>query len=196
MSTASLAVASEEPTAHQHRVAIGRSRSPHTAITVRPAPRREPPFDDEGAQLHLVGPRDRPLPFVEHQRDNQAELDSAQSPFGHLTATSQDLPDPVGFSRRLLVGALEAFAGRRSIAQLAPYLSRGVFAGLARDCDNAKVTNRWRGGAAVRTIHLCEPADGVAEIAAVVAVRGRSRAVALRLEGQNGRWRCVRLQLG
>ncbi|SDJ33457.1 hypothetical protein SAMN05444157_2872 [Frankineae bacterium MT45] len=193
MNTASLAIADQEPTSHQHRVQLGRSRSPRTAITVRPAPRREPPFDDEGVTLHLVGSRDQLLPFVEPSRDGHTSTVAAD---GCQAPPDSELPDPVGFSRRLLVGTMEAFAGHRSMAQLAPYLSRGVFAGLARDCENATVTNRWRGGAAVRSIHLCEPAEGVAEVAAVIAVRGRSRAVALRLEGQHGRWRCVRLQLG
>ena len=39
-------------------------------ITVRPAPRREPPFDDELPEryLQLIGPHDRPLPFAPSQR--------------------------------------------------------------------------------------------------------------------------------
>ena len=42
---------------------------PHR-VTVRPAPRREPPFDDEIPQRHLtlVGPHDRPLPFAPSRR--------------------------------------------------------------------------------------------------------------------------------
>jgi hypothetical protein len=45
-------------------------------------------------------------------------------------------------------------------------------------------------------VRVFEPADGVAELSAVVQVGPRYRAVAARLEGRNGRWRCVRLQLG
>jgi hypothetical protein len=48
----------------------------------------------------------------------------------------------------------------------------------------------------VHSIHIIEPADGVAEIAAIVRVGERFRAMALRLEGLDGRWRCVRLQIG
>lgn len=167
-------------------------RRPHR-VAVRPAPRREPPYDDERPHLRLVGPNDQVLPFEDLTVGRRA----APPNFGHRPTTRAELSDPVAFSRRLLIGTLEIFAGRRSIAQLSPYLSRGVFLGLARDCDNERMVNRWSGAAAVRSVHVCEPVDGVAEIAAVISVRGgRCRAVALRLEGLDGRWRCVRLQLG
>ena len=45
-------------------------------------------------------------------------------------------------------------------------------------------------------LHVTEPADGVAEVAAVLRIENRFRALALRLEGLDGRWRCVRLQIG
>jgi hypothetical protein len=48
----------------------------------------------------------------------------------------------------------------------------------------------------LRSIRVCEPADGVAEVSAVVQIGPRFRAMAARLEGLDGRWRCVRLQLG
>ena len=38
--------------------------------------------------------------------------------------------------------------------------------------------------------------DGVVEAAATVRVGARYRAIAFRLEGLDGRWRCVRLQIG
>ena len=50
-----------------------------------------------------------------------------------------------------------------------------------------------RGGAKlapprIRRVHVCEPGDGIAEISAVVLLEGRVRALALRLEGTDGRW--------
>ena len=56
-----------------------------------------------------------------------------------------------------------------------------------------------RGAAArgvVRSIHVSEPVDGVAEVAALVRRGARSTAVALRLEGLDGRWQCTALELG
>jgi transcription antitermination factor NusA-like protein len=49
---------------------------------------------------------------------------------------------------------------------------------------------------ALRSIRVGEPADGIAEISAVIRQGERHRAVAVRLEGIDGRWRCTALQLG
>jgi hypothetical protein len=38
--------------------------------------------------------------------------------------------------------------------------------------------------------------DGVAEVSAVARRGGRAHAVAARLEGIDGRWRCTALQIG
>ena len=48
----------------------------------------------------------------------------------------------------------------------------------------------------VGTVHVCEPVDGVAEVTAVARRDGRAHAVAARLEGIDGRWRCTALQIG
>jgi hypothetical protein len=48
----------------------------------------------------------------------------------------------------------------------------------------------------VRSLHVSEPADGVAEVCALVRRGGRSTAVALRLEGMDGRWKCTAIELG
>jgi hypothetical protein len=48
----------------------------------------------------------------------------------------------------------------------------------------------------VGTVRVCQPADGVAEAAAVVHGPQRTRAIALRLEGLDGRWRVTVFQAG
>ena len=45
-------------------------------------------------------------------------------------------------------------------------------------------------------VRVCEPADGVAEAAVVVSDGPRVRAVAVRLVGQDGKWRVSALQVG
>jgi hypothetical protein len=170
---------------------VPRVRKP---ITVRPAPRREPPFDDEAPHLRLVGRHDRALPFDSWpDRPQDALLWQAVQPTGR-----GDLPDPGTWGRRMLIAVLEARAGRRSLQQLAPLLSAGVQGGLARDLARSTASYRQAGAVdhRVRSVHVCEPADGVAELAAVIQIGTRVRAVAARLEGQDGRWRCVRLQIG
>jgi Family of unknown function (DUF6459) len=48
----------------------------------------------------------------------------------------------------------------------------------------------------VQSVHGCSPRDGVAEATVVVNDGARIRAVAVRLEGWDGRWRVTALQLG
>jgi hypothetical protein len=48
----------------------------------------------------------------------------------------------------------------------------------------------------VRSVHVSEPADGVAELSVVLVGAGRPRALALRLEGWDGRWICTALADG
>jgi hypothetical protein len=159
-------------------------------ITVRPAPPREPLFDDEvpARHLRLVGPHDRPLPFAPSRR----RLTDPRDLFAMQPTGRGQLPDPRWFARRLLIGALEALGGRRSPRQLAPHLSQAVLNGLLGDSPRRE----WPHPATLRSMRVSEPADGVAEISAVVQTGPRFRAVAARLEGLDGRWRCVRLQLG
>jgi hypothetical protein len=142
----------------------------------------------------VVGPHDRALPFEPWP----ARLHHAP-PWQAPQATGRgELPDPATWGRRMLIAVLEARAGRRSLQQLTPLLSHGVHGGLCRDLSRSSGAQRRADLAdyRVRSIHISEPADGVAELAAVVQVGARFRAVAARLEGLDGRWRCVRLQIG
>jgi Family of unknown function (DUF6459) len=110
-----------------------------------------------------------------------------------------ELPPPRIFGARLVQALSEATAGERPLAQLSPYLSRTVyrrlerhFAGTVRGTGGVGPDNR----SAVRSVRVCEPSDGVAELAAVVRRGGRMAAIALRLEGLDGRWQCTALQMG
>ncbi len=165
-------------------------------IRIRPAPRREPPFDDEDPTPHLrlIGPHDRPLPFALPSRRRITE---PRGPFSIRPTSRGELPDPEVFGRRLLVATFETLANRRPLQQLAPHLSQSVYSGLALDLEHPVPSRAWRRERpAVCSVRLCEPADGVAELAIVVQAGTRRRAVALRLEGLDGRWRCVRMQMG
>jgi hypothetical protein len=90
---------------------------------------------------------------------------------------------------------LEALAGRRPMTQLQALASPGLYTALSRG-----PRPRWcREGTAplvLGPVHLSEPVDGVAEISAVARRAGRAHAVAARLEGIDGRWRCTALQIG
>lgn len=159
-------------------------------VVIRPAPRREPPFDDELREPRaLVGPHDRRLPFA-----------PAATPRAWLPSPARpsDLPDPSSWAQRLLIGMIETAAGRRPLHQLGAMLSPSVTRGLGADFDRAAGlgTPHWLHRASVRSVRASEPAEGIAELSATVEVGHRVRALALRLEAHHGRWRCTRLQLG
>ncbi|RJK95414.1 Rv3235 family protein [Vallicoccus soli] len=111
-----------------------------------------------------------------------------------------ELPDPAAWSGRYVQAALEVLAGERPVTQLVRWTSARVYADLQRRALAAGTAGPGarRGGprCAVRSVHVGAPADGVAEVCAVVARAGRVHAVALRLEGLGGRWRCTALQVG
>jgi hypothetical protein len=115
--------------------------------------------------------------------------------FGPRWTTRADLPDPREAGRRVVTTALEALAGRRPIGQVAPLVTPGLFTALS-----GGRRPRWCAeGAApivVGPVHVCEPVDGVAEVSTVVRRAGRAHAVAARLEGVDGRWRCTAVQIG
>ena len=48
----------------------------------------------------------------------------------------------------------------------------------------------------VRSVRIGEPRDGVVEACALVSDGGRLRAVAVRMEGLDGRWRVTALEIG
>jgi hypothetical protein len=95
---------------------------------------------------------------------------------------------------------VEVTSGVRPVAQLVRWTTTDVYATIQRRIAHTELAQRGangrRVGAIVRSIHIDEPADGVAEVCAVVQHGARCRAVALRLEGFDGRWQCTALQVG
>jgi hypothetical protein len=132
---------------------------------------------------HRPGPRPRPA------------YSAPDDDFGPAWSARAELPDARDAGRRLITLTLEALAGRRPLAQLQAITSLGVFAALS-----GGRRPRWCAEATsplvVGPVHVCEPVDGVAEVTAVARRGGRAHAVAARLEGIDGRWRCTALQVG
>jgi hypothetical protein len=135
--------------------------------------------------VHRPGPRPRP----------EGRLDGPGTDFGPTWSGRADLPDAREAGRRLLTTVLEALAGRRPLTQLRPMTSPGVFTALSTGRRP-----RWcaEGGAPILLggVHVCEPVDGVAEVSGVARRAGRAHAIAARLEGIDGRWRCTAVQIG
>jgi Family of unknown function (DUF6459) len=160
------------------------------SVVIKPAPLREPPFDDELPDARpLYGPFDRRLPF------DAVPLRPVWKP---APPRPSELPAPGPWARRLLIGMIETAAGRRPLHQLTPLLSPSVTRGIGADFERAAQagTPHWLHRASVRSVRASEPARGVSELCATVDTGGRIRAIAMRLEEHHGRWRCTRLQLG
>ncbi|MBW9110106.1 Rv3235 family protein [Microbacterium ureisolvens] len=111
------------------------------------------------------------------------------------------LPDSETFLRNLTVGVLEVFAGVREVDQLARWLTEDAYRKLVTRANLATRARSARGVAAKRPVHAImsvhesSPADGIIE--AVIVVRGpaRTRALAVRIEGMDSRWRATSLAL-
>jgi hypothetical protein len=116
-------------------------------------------------------------------------------------ASEHRVPPPAAaWARQFVQAALEAAAGRRPVSQLVRWTSEEVFALLTRRASLAARLDR--AGAtvtctcSVRSVRLCRLTAEVVEASAVVVDRGRFRAVALRLEDSDGRWRVTALEIG
>lgn len=101
------------------------------------------------------------------------------------------LPEPGAWLVALLQAMREVATGDRPRHQLRRWVGGEVYEWLGR-------VSAARGTAplgALCSVHVCQPASGVVEATALVADRGRVRAVALRLEAAHGSWRCSRLDI-
>ncbi|WP_448615705.1 Rv3235 family protein [Modestobacter sp. URMC 112] len=159
-----------------------------------------PPAVQPRGPVALVVPgrypdRQAPPPGPRPRMDAPAQFPGVDPEFGPRHTRRTELPEATGAGRRLVTLALEAFAGRRPIAQLRPVVTPALFAALS-----SGRRPRWcaegTAALAVTSVRVCEPVDGVAEVSAVVRRSGRAHAVAARLEGIDGRWRCTALQVG
>ena len=146
----------------------------------------------------LPGPR---RPYVGIDDDDDGPTFTARA----------DLPDPQAWAGRLAQAVVEVCGGGRPLGQLLRWVSPAVFAQL-RDWQPQQprpVGSRPAGRASspknvrvlrhrfdqVRSVHVCEPADGIVEVSVVIAGAQRWWALALRLEGLNGRWVATQLEL-
>jgi hypothetical protein len=122
--------------------------------------------------------------------------------FGPQRTLRDDLPDPTAWAGRITLALLEVMTGVRPAPQVLRWTSPEVYAVVAR--RSALVARRVAEGNAPRTrprlrvirVRVCEPADGVAEATVVISDGPRVRAVAVRLVGQDGKWRVSALQVG
>ena len=157
------------------------------ALRLVPVPVSAPPYDDEvgpAPLLRLVTTPSAPEPV---RFDDEAWVAAARTP------TAQ-LPSSDGFARTLVQGVLEALAGVRSLKQLQRDTTPELYASLADQVSRHRTTSGLRPDRhAIRSMHVQERPEGIVEVSATVVRGARMGALALRLEGLDGRWRCTEL---
>lgn len=160
-------------------------------------------------------PELRLLPALEEPADNVAmaveprtrrrpgRRDSIEEEFGPQKTASTMLPAPTPWAGRLVQAVIEVVSGVRPVTQLVRWTTAPVYealcarvarpvayAGASRDIATTRLAE------VVRSVRVSEPRDGVAEVCAIVQQGQRCRAIALRLEGIDGRWQCTALHIG
>lgn len=194
------------------------------ALRLLPVPPRDPPHDDlphddvrDGAPAPTGRPSEpgvqgtlalaftlpsgvpaepEPSPALRVVADGGDEED----PFRPRLTPRVALPDPRLWAARFVQALVEVVAGERPNTQLVRWTSTEVHDQLdervrlvaAAGAPGVRRAPRWL----VRSVHVSEPVDGVAEVCGLVTRAGRHAALALRLEGIDGRWRCTALELG
>jgi hypothetical protein len=176
---------------------------PATSVTVPVAPRhREHLLAVQGtlaldwtgtpaAHVATAEPATAPLRLVPRTTAIDHDVDPAVAA---VATPSTALPDPGPWTAQLVQAVVEVLAGERQRQQLVRWLSPEVYGELGRHLSLApRAAGAPRLRRTVSSVHVTEPADGVVEASVVVVGGRRARAVALRLEGLDGRWRCTRL---
>lgn len=188
-----------------------------------PLPVWEPPYDDEVARSASArrsdsGPAARcgamivqgtlalafvlpsgatatpaPPPDLRLLPDPAAADIADECEFGPQPTARADLCEPREWAGRFVQAVVEVMARERPATQLVRWTSRDVYDDLSQRVVGATSSAPRP---VVRSVHVAEPADGVAEVAALVRRGARCVAVALRLEGLDGRWQCTALELG
>jgi len=117
--------------------------------------------------------------------------------FGHQPATRDSLPNPQPLIESLTRSVIEILAGARELEQISRWVTDEVYRNLRKRVIISARARRAKGQVVSRpnfalgSTSYCEPRDGAVEAVVIVRGRARTRAVALRLEGMDGRWRAT-----
>lgn len=196
-----------DPALARHRDTAGRSarRSELTAVPdpvtsalpalrLLPAPDCEPPYDDDPAH-----PATSPAPAPQRGLRLVPAVADRPTPVrpGTAAAVRSDsaLPGARPFAVALVHRLVEVRGGVRPVLQLQRDTTPSLYADLERALHRrARATGARPGSRDVRSVHVQERPEGVAEVCATVRCGTRMAALALRLEAIGGRWLCTQVQ--
>lgn len=117
--------------------------------------------------------------------------------FGFQPTLREHLPDPRPLLENLARSGYEIIVGARDLNQIARWVTDLVYRDMLRRVIlGTRVRRRnstpvRRPTVSVLAMRTCEPRDGVVEGTIILNTGNRVRAVAIRLEGMDGRWRAA-----
>ncbi len=168
-------------------------------------PPRRPPARRPGvATVTRLAPPDRPVATVSDLQTALA-LEFGRSPDlpprPQLALVTGRDPGLEGFATRFAQAIVEVISGDRGPQQLIRWTSPEVYHDLL---TRSRALHRvhpagersHRARAVVRSVHISRPDTGVAELSIHVRHGERSRAIAIRIEEDEGQWRCTALEFG
>ena len=121
--------------------------------------------------------------------------------FNRQPTSASQLPDPQPLVENLAASIIEVLAGARDLEQIARWMNEQVYKHLLRRtiiAARGRSARKQPAGRPVFTIaatRITQPADGVVEATVIVLGKARTRAVAIRLEGFDSRWRATALHV-
>ena len=121
--------------------------------------------------------------------------------FGHQPTGRAELPNPEPLLQNLTRCVIEILAGARELEQISRWVTDDVYRHLLRRVLLSSRARQAKNQVIVRPsftigrVSICEPRDGVVEAVIVVTSRARTRAVAIRLEGMDNRWRATAINV-
>ena len=121
--------------------------------------------------------------------------------FGEQPTSRSSLPDPAPLIENLTRAVIEILAGARDLEQISRWVTDDVYRHLLKRVVLSARARHATGRPATRpyfsvgSISQYEPRDGAVEAVVIVHSRARTRAVALRLEGLDNRWRATAINV-
>ncbi|MDH6423766.1 Rv3235 family protein [Aurantimicrobium minutum] len=121
--------------------------------------------------------------------------------FGHQPTATTALPDPQPMVENLARSVMEILAGCRDLEQISRWVTDDVYRNLLQRVHISRRARAVKKQAVVlptfglgRTI-ITHPTDGVVESVVIVHGKARTRSIAIRLQGLDGRWRATAIHV-
>jgi hypothetical protein len=102
--------------------------------------------------------------------------------------------DPSMWARHIAQAITDALYGKRPVQQLLRWTDPDAYHAIVTTLE-AHAPSAGEPRPAVRSLRVSTPTANVAEVSALVQIGHRYRAAAMRLEGDDRRWRCTAFTL-